>query len=222
METEKGSLNSNILDNRYNILSDPSLMMLIFANVLFGAFFLAEGGEVAVLVWTYWSQSVIIGFFNFLRILTQRKFSTKGLSSNGKPVLHTEKARRKTAFFFLFHYGFFHFIYFVFLVSEVATVQIIYILIGALIFLINHGFSFYYNHKIEKNIEKNIGTLLFYPYIRIMPMHIMIVFGLFFLDGSLSVFIFLLLKITADTAMHMLEHSIFNKKPKMLLKKNII
>ena len=215
-------LDLNTKENKYRTFYDPSLLMLLFSNILFGVFFLQSGGGVAVLMWTYWSQSVIIGFFNFLRILTQRNFSTKGLSSNGRPVPHTEKAKRGVAFFFLFHYGFFHFIYFVFLMSNTTAFdQLKFILIGALIFFTNHGFSFFYNISKEKNMERNIGSMLFYPYVRIIPMHVMIVFGLFLLDGAFSVFMFLVLKITADCAMHILEHYIFNNKKAGISVKNI-
>jgi len=205
----------------YRSLNDPSLWMLVFSNVLFGVLFLVAGGEVAVLMWVYWSQSVIIGIFNFLRILTQKEFSTDGLKSGGRPVPHTEKAKNGIAYFFLLHYGIFHLVYFVFLLSDDSVLDIKFIFIGALIFFTNHGFSFFYNLAREKNIEKNIGTLLFYPYVRIIPMHSMIVFGLFLLDGAFSVFVFLVLKIVADCAMHVLEHYIFNKKRAEVLIKNI-
>jgi hypothetical protein len=49
---------------------------------------------------------------------------------------------------------------------------------------------------------------MFYPYVRIIPMHIMIVLGSRFLgDNTLALVMFLLLKTAADVAMHIIEHA---------------
>ena len=50
---------------------------------------------------------------------------------------------------------------------------------------------------------------MFYPYARILPMHLLIVGGFFLADGgaqTAAVVLFLILKTGADTVMHYIEH----------------
>ena len=49
---------------------------------------------------------------------------------------------------------------------------------------------------------------LFFHYIRIIPMHLMIIAGFTFLGSSTrTLIIFLLMKTVADVAMHVIEHA---------------
>ena len=52
----------------------------------------------------------------------------------------------------------------------------------------------------------NIGSMMFFPYIRIIPMHVFIVLGAFFAGPSGGLVFFLVLKTLADEAMHAIEH----------------
>jgi len=73
---------------------------------------------------------------------------------------------------------------------------------------VNHYYSYtYYKNKPKK--KQNIGTIMFYPYARILPMHLLIVGGFFLADGgaqTAAVVLFLILKTGADTVMHYIEH----------------
>jgi hypothetical protein len=51
-----------------------------------------------------------LGFFNFVKILNLKEFSSESFK-NGGETLPKKSVKNSTAFFFLFHYGFFHFIY---------------------------------------------------------------------------------------------------------------
>jgi hypothetical protein len=53
----------------------------------------------------------------------------------------------------------------------------------------------------------NIGTLMFMPYLRILPMHLSIILGAV-LGGSTAVLFFLALKTAADAGMHVIEHAL--------------
>jgi len=208
----------------------PTLVSLLAANIAVMALAVIQGWSLLPLLWVYWFQSVIIGFFNFFRILGLKEFSTKNFRINNRPVEATEGTKNFTALFFAVHYGLFHLGYLGFLVMmpvmDVFTgpfnasggpqaVQLMplinaapWILLSAAVFFANHYYSYrYYKNKPKK--KQNIGTIMFYPYARIFPMHLMIVGGfLFFGDAmqTLAVVLFLLLKTGADLAMHYVEH----------------
>ena len=177
----------------------------------------------------YWIQSIIIGLFNFIRIIQLKEFSTEGLSVNGKAIPAVPFVKFYVAFFFLFHYGFFHLVYLIFILansfhisidgleeSEYKTVklgnplnktEVEYILLTALIFFINHLFSYIYNRKRDTK-KQSIRQLMIYPYARIIPMHLTLTLGVLLRAPLLS---FLLLKTLADIMMHIVEHDILRK-----------
>src|SRR3989344_96693 len=118
-------------------------------------------------------------------------------------------------FFFLFHYGLFHAGYFFFLLtgkfaetrgSVSDSVGLKFIVVTAMLFFINHLFSYFYN-KPKDTEKQNIGSLMFYPYLRIIPMHLTIISSSFFT----ALIAFLLLKTFADVAMHIVEHRVLRK-----------
>ena len=201
--------------------SDPSLWLLIASNGLTIYFALTESWGLLPLMAVYWSQSVIIGFFNFLRLLMLENFSTEGFTVNGHSVSPTKKTKVYTAFFFAFHYGFFHVGYLIFMfifllsgeraVGGGAEVSILALGLTISLFFINHGFSYFYNRAEDARKRSNIGSVMSYPYIRIIPMHLTIIFGGMFLsteNGASPLLLFLLLKSFADIVMHIAEHSV--------------
>ncbi len=199
-----------------NPFQDLSLWLLLFSNIATIFFAITENWNVSTILWVYWFQSITIGFFNFIRILQLKEFSTEGFKINGRPTLPTRSTKIFTAFFFLFHFGFFHLIYAIFLTvgslihlygGAIHFGEIRYIALIALLFFINHLFSYIYNKSRDTKIQK-IGSLMFYPYIRIIPMHLTIIFGAMF-GGALL--LFLLLKTFADIIMHLVEHSVLRK-----------
>lgn len=59
----------------------------------------------AWLLWPYWIQSVIIGWYARQRMLNFVQFSTEGFTSNGRRVPEDDSGKRMTANFFVLHYG---------------------------------------------------------------------------------------------------------------------
>lgn len=195
-----------------NSFFDSSSITLLVSNIIVIILAVIQNWEVSTVLWVYWMQSVIIGFFQFFRILSLKKFTTKNFTINNQPALPTSKTKIFTAFFFLFHYGFFHFIYAIFLASVVVKVpkNFFSILVGSLIFFINHFYSFIHNKIIDEKLQQNIGKLMFTPYIRIVPMHLIIVFGAIL--GQNMLIVFLILKTITDIIMHVVKH----KGPKII------
>lgn len=193
--------------------SDWSAASLLASNVLTLAMALAGNWNAGTLMWVYWGQSVIIGLFNFLRMLSLRQFSTEGLTSNGRPVMPTRVEQIVTAFFFLFHYGGFHLVYMVFLVGLAGKGLVNLEAMGFCLaaFLVNHAFSYRYNLESDRRNKRNIGVLMFFPYARILPMHLTIIFGSALPWNRAVLLLFLSLKTAADLIMHVVEHAALNE-----------
>lgn len=190
------------------IFSDSSAISLLFSNILIITLSIVQRWEITTILWTYWIQSVIIGFFNFWMILSLKNFSTKSFTINNQPVLPTSQTKTFTAFFFAFHYGFFHFIYAIFLFQFFSfgrSLDFNYLLLGGLIFFLNHFFSYLYNRTADEQKTQSIGHVMFAPYIRIVPMRLVIVFGAFM--GQSALLIFLMLKTTVDILSHGVKHT---------------
>jgi hypothetical protein len=190
-----------------NLFHDRSLWLLLASNAVTILVAMLQNWDLLAVMRVYWFQSVVIGFFNFLRIRRLREFSTGGLRINGHPVEPTQKTKNRIARFFLLHYGFFHLGYFMFL-RGVSSTDLKYVLPVALLFLGNHLYSHFYNRPRDTG-RQNIGTLMAYPYVRIIPMHLTIVLG-FFISSPLL--FFLLLKTLADAIMHVVEHRVLLKR----------
>lgn len=178
----------------------------------------------------YWAQSVIIGCFHFVRIIRLRQFSTKGFTSNGERVPETAKGKWSTALFFAVHYGFFHLVYLVFVFAMAsgsfdgfssgngwnpAKGDLIWILSAVLGFLAGHGFSFRQNVAADLRRRPNLGVMMFLPYARIVPMHLTIIFGAGMASNRLAVLLFSVLKTGADWLMHVVEHKVLQKSPRV-------
>ena len=199
-----------------NILSNASLWVLLLSNIIVIYIALTEGWNLTTLLWVYWFQSIVIGFFHFIRILQLQEFSTEGFKINGQPAQPTRGTKIFTAYFFLFHYGIFHIVYLVFLLTGTFTetygeslniTESKAILYAALVFFINHLFSFFYNRPRDTK-KQNIGALMFYPYARILPMHLTIILSSLFTSALLF---FLVLKTFSDILMHVIEHKVIKK-----------
>ncbi len=202
--------------SRYEWWRDPSLWVLVVLNGVTIYLALSEGWSLATIMWIYWIQSVTIGVFHFIRILQLEKFSMEGVKVNGKeiPVTASEVwVKGFFASFFALHYGIFHLVYLVFLIvgifapvfgsgmpewKEVGLVS--------LFFFANHLFSFVFNQQRDSH-KQNIGTVMMYPYARILPMHLTIIIGAFV--NALP--LFLILKALADAVMHVFEHALLRK-----------
>ena len=190
---------------------DSSTLFLVLSNLATMALALVEQWNLSVVLWIYWGQSVVIGFFNWRRILSLRQFSTDNFTMNDHPVAPTASTRRQVAFFFLVHYGFFHLVYFVFLGAErgsLSRTDLAGVLACVALFAVNHRYSF--RHHLEQDLARkpNIGTVMMFPYARILPMHLTILFGqLLGIQSARTLLFFLGLKTLADVIMHKIEHA---------------
>jgi len=158
------------------------------------------------MLWIYWLQSVIIGVFQAARMLSLRRFSTAHLRINGMPAQPTLGTKTFIVAFFLMHYGLFHLGYGL-LLSQHAPL-VLGLLPFAALFVINHAISLRDHLRADENSIPNIGALMFLPYARIVPMHIILILGARMPLDQTGLALFLALKTAADALMHVIEHSI--------------
>ena len=207
---------------------DRSLHAILAANIATIAAAVWADWGLGQLLWPYWLQSVIIGFYARRRILALQDFSTEGFRINKRAVAPTAQ----TANFFAMHYGGFHLFYLFFLlafaasadpsghvpVTNTETGEVSMMHVGHtggldLLIYLALGVSFWLSHRgshrehVQADLRRkpNIGTLMFLPYLRVIPMHLTIILGAA-LGGSLALALFATLKTVADVAMHKVEH----------------
>lgn len=201
------------------IFFNPSLFLLLAVNVTTIYLALSQNWNLMDILWIYWFQSVVIGFYNFIRIFTLDPKKFEGFRYKNQLKKPTRLTLRFLALFFAFHYGSFHLGYAVslLLTSLMGPLSLFpvkfslnpsYILISSLFFFANHSFSFFYNNSKEKDRKYTLTRLMFFPYLRILPMQIIIPLG--FLTGPVDIpnkiLFFLTLKTLADLGMHAVEH----------------
>ena len=196
-----------------NLLTDIGFWTLLGWNVFLIYYQFLHPEEFKTIIWIYWAQSVIIGVFNFFDILTLQKVQVGSWNEDGKQVSDA-RAKGCASFFFLFHYGFFHFGYMIFLFVFVKTtgrfdfnffgLSIIIFFLSQLIWLIR-------KKTIYSKVPGNIGRMFFLPYLRIIPMHLTILLPAFI--GVSAITLFLLLKTVVDVIFYLIANNQFNNSP---------
>jgi hypothetical protein len=194
-----------------------SVLMIAATNVLALAVAWWQQWSLLLLLWPYWVQNLVIGWYSGRRILALQRFSLEG--TQGFHGGSDEQIKRNTVRFFAMHYGLFHFVYFVFLMmftakglphqapDLVSWHDVVWIAFLGLSFVFTHRSSFRRNIESDRRGCPNIGTLMFLPYARVVPMHLMILLGLQ-LGFTGAVLLFGVLKTAADVLMHWVEHRV--------------
>lgn len=187
---------------KYHFLYNPAIWSLLATNLYIIYYYVQHPNSIHTVVAIYWIQSVLIGLFNFIDIVTLQNIKAGSFKDD-----NTGKDWSKgcAGIFFLFHYGFFHFVYLIFLTVSVLKLNELdwsFIRISFWL-LVSASIIHFVQHKFRnKNQEANLGVLFFLPYTRIVPMHLFILLPNFFnITGSI---LFLVLKTVADVAMYVI------------------
>ena len=153
---------------------------LLLANAAtLGAAFVLHW-DLGWLLWPYWIQSVIVGWYARRRMLALDRFSTEGFTSSGRRVAENDAGKRSTATFFALHYGCFHLAYLAFLCKEhpVADLRSLAVLVACGVsFGLSQRETYAAQHAADLRGRPNLGTLMFTPYLRVVPMHLAILAG---------------------------------------------
>lgn len=187
---------------------NPSTRNLLLSNGATLAAALAFDWEAGWLLWPYWVQSVVIGWYARQRMLALRQFSTEGFTSNGRRVPEDESGKRSTASFFALHYGFFHAGYLFFLWQEhrphAGWDWLVLLGCGAS-FVLSQRESFAAQHAADLRGRPNLGTLMFTPYLRVLPMHLAVIAGSAVGGGAGMLVFFTVLKTVSDVGMDVID-----------------
>ncbi len=191
------------------IFTNPSILFLLAGNIYCIWYYENNPGAFPTVVWIYWFQSVTIGVFNFFDLLTIKNYDASGFKMNNQPV--DAKNKGCTPWFFLVHYGLFHLVYCIFLLVDfrAASVDKMVLLLGIAAFFLESIINFIRQKQLERTTVLKLDTIFFLPYLRIIPMHLMILLPAFF--GFQPSLLFLVLKTFADVLSFLLYHYIFSK-----------
>ncbi len=189
---------------RNNIKATPALIFLLLVNLIpvLGVWLLSW--DIATIIVLYWLETVIIGLVNIPKM-----WACEG--GVGTKVFIT--------LFFLFHFGMFSWGHLTFLIQMFDAGRIIGglrdggpVVWTAASLLISHLFSMIVNFFGQKEYKgRAVNTQMFFPYGRIVVMHIVIIFGgvlvMSFGAPVLALLLLIGLKIIMDMTAHSLEHS---------------
>jgi len=196
---------------RSQFRTDRSVVPLLLSNLLTMVWALIEEWHALDVMLVYWVQSVVIGYFNYHRILDLKEFSTANFTINNKQPDSTPATQKRVALFFALHYGGFHAVYLAFILGgSIGTITLssFGVIVCIVAFVFNHHYSYQYNKERDSQRVPNIGTIMFFPYARILPMHLTIALASSIGGNTGSrLMVFLVIKTVADIIMHMVEHA---------------
>jgi hypothetical protein len=211
------------------VIHDFPVMSLIFANVVTIMLAILGNWDLTTVLFIYWSQSVIIGIFTVVSLMSA---DTAALAEDlekpvqalgGQGTVNTRHIWYYKCFiagFFALHYGLFHWGYFTFIVESGMFGPVNFsdpgIWLSCGFFFANHLYSHIrYRHEGPRGTGF-IGEEFFGPYRRIFPMHTTIIIGsvvvsalqVFGIQSTLPVLVlFLLLKTRSDISAHRIKHA---------------
>ena len=190
-----------------------SSLALVTANLvpLYGV--LALGWKVAPILVFYWTENLVVGLFNVLKMArAQGAVDAPNMTFNNKPV--TQDSRKGLIFFFVVHYGMFTLGHGVFVVAVFHPERqrlLGEMAMALLVLLISHGVSYRRNFiRSGEYLRASFARLFWQPYARVVVMHITILAGGTLAQGMGSpvgaLLVLVALKTLIDLGAHWLEH----------------
>ena len=189
----------------------PSAYVLLATNAIPLIGVVLHNWTVFQVLLLYWSENVVVGGFNVLRMLTAQPKSE--ISWAGKLFLIP---------FFIVHYGMFTFVHGMFVVGLFGGVTRLgglsyHTLLSAVsgagltvpvaALVASHGFSFFHNYLAGGEYQRVLlPQLMFQPYGRIVVLHVTVLLGAFFVKGLGSPVAAIVLLVGLKTAIDLGAH----------------
>jgi hypothetical protein len=216
---------SRVLDG--DLIHNFPVISLIFANLVTIVLAILGNWDLATVMFSYWLQSVIIGVFAAISLISVGTAREETPGSGGVPEspvlaalvrIGNFTARIGLTVFFVIHYGIFHIAYYMIIVDSGLFGQVNFtdpgLWFACGIFFVNHLYSFVAHWNVH--IREVGGDDFLAPYRRIIPMHLTIIFGGMVIFGLQDLgitstmpvlLLFLVLKMVVDISTHLARHS---------------
>lgn len=202
-----------------------SVYALIFANLISIVGVIYAHWSVVDILFLYWTESVIIGIFNVLKMATVAKHGRKkdlfgrifdGIERVFLPVFFTIHYGGFMAGHLFFIWSFAYYAHYMEEINVDIPTLIATTAIGTVSLVISHGYSFVVNYWLSGERKKaDISRLMLAPYIRVIIMQITLIIGMMlsmlFRSPIYLLILFIVLKIFEDIAAHLAEHRGFAK-----------
>jgi hypothetical protein len=211
-----------------DLVHNTPVISLIFANLVTIVLAILGNWDLATVMFIYWAQSVTIGFFTVVSLLTADTATLavemeKPIRERGGTETVTPRFVRYyqclLAGFFALHYGLFHWGYYSFIVESGLFGTVNFsdppLWLSCALFFANHLYSHItYRHEGPKG-SSYINEQFFTPYRRIIPMHLTIISGSILIlvlevigiSSTMPVLVlFLLIKTYSDSNAHLIKH----------------
>jgi len=211
------------------VLSTP-ILSLIFANIVTIIMAILGNWDLATVMFIYWMQSIIIGFFTLMGILLvtvppPAPGQERPEQHPGEPrtiyIGNPWVAKLLLVGIFALPYGIFHLVYYTFIVGSGIFGPVHFsdpgIWLSCGLFFANHLYSFLAYHHRQFQVGADIVGQIFMPFQRIIPMHMTIIFGGILLlilefigiQSTMPVLVlFLVLKTASDVSAHVDKHQL--------------
>lgn len=189
--------------------NDRSAHALLAANIVAAASALWLGMTIYELLIVYWVQNAAVGISHFIRILSLKRYTATAMMTDRRDV-PVPLSKQAAAWVFLLTYGFFNALYLVWISYQPWAGHSSEILLGqwlcGAVFALNHAYSLAHNIQGDREAMPDLRGLMVAPYVRTVPMHLILFVGTVPGGGAVVVAVFLLLKTLADVASHVAEH----------------
>jgi hypothetical protein len=196
------------------VLEEYSSGFIIITNILLLALALVFRWSIYEVILAFIIQNLIVGFFYLIRILnvSRNMLEYMRFSANfGKKIKYLGLFFA-LSIFFLVHFGILNWFYMVNIIMYIDVLSWALFIIPAVIFILPH--LILYREKLKLQREeyqiKSIIKFMWIPYVRIVPMHAVMLPALLFKESTLIIIIFTLLKTAVDFASNKVERRLNN------------
>ncbi len=178
---------------------------VIIANAVTLGLALRLGWSLSTLLWPYWLQGVLVGAFTVWRMTRLRDVSRAGLKLPDQPM--QPGAVRVMAWliagFFVLHFGLAHVVYLFFVYATTARdgahgASAFWVLVSAAVFAGSQYLIARRQIARDREDPPALPAIMTLPYLRVVPMHLVIVLGTMLGGDAAAIVLFGALKIVAE------------------------
>lgn len=186
-------------------ISNPVFWLTLAFNAWLIVYYTKHPEGFKTLLLLYWLQSLAIGFSTLVQLLALPTQPAPGATKNS-----ALRYKGCQAGFFVMHYGIFHLVYLVFIVAgQKGAIDTRFLLLSAAILFLSEILWLAKKLPPLVKTKANLGFIFFLPYLRIVPMHLILVGAS--VAGISNVTLFLVLKTMADLAMLVVGERLYSK-----------